>query len=126
MQFHDDDAVPSMNNMTDEQIIAEAKRVKGVLDANGLKAEFVAPRLWMDPAAWTAASPRSAEDRQFAVGAPCARLTSPTRWGADKLVLWLARGPHARRAKSAVRATRQIIDAIDAMLDYEQEHQNPR
>ena len=35
VQFHDDDAVPDMNDMTREEIIAEAGRVKGVLDANG-------------------------------------------------------------------------------------------
>ena len=49
IQFHDDDAVPNMNNMTEAEIIEEAKKVKALLDKYDLKAEFVAPRLWMDP-----------------------------------------------------------------------------
>ena len=49
VQFHDDDAVPNINDLTEEEIKAEARRVKGLLDKYGLKAEFVAPRLWMDP-----------------------------------------------------------------------------
>ena len=48
MQFHDDDAVPDMNNMTEKQIIDYAKDVKAMLDKYGLFAEFVAPRLWFD------------------------------------------------------------------------------
>ena len=43
MQFHDDDAVPDMNNMTEKQIIDYAKDVKAMLDKYGLFAEFVAP-----------------------------------------------------------------------------------
>ena len=32
IQFHDDDAVPNMNNLTEEEIIEEAKKVKALLD----------------------------------------------------------------------------------------------
>ena len=49
IQFHDDDAVPNMNNLSEEEIKAEARKVKALLDKYDLKAEFVAPRLWMDP-----------------------------------------------------------------------------
>ena len=49
VQFHDDDAVPEMKDLSSEQIIKKAKDVKKVLDASGLVAEFVAPRLWEDP-----------------------------------------------------------------------------
>ena len=31
IQFHDDDAVPNMNNMTEEEIIEEAKKY-GIID----------------------------------------------------------------------------------------------
>ena len=48
VQFHDDDAVPDMNDLTPQQIIKKAKDVKGILDDHGLTAEFVAPRLWED------------------------------------------------------------------------------
>ena len=49
VQFHDDDAVPNMNDMSADQIITEAGLVKMKLDDHGLIAEFVAPRLWEDP-----------------------------------------------------------------------------
>ena len=67
MQFHDDDAVPDMNNMTEKQIIDYAKDVKAMLDKYGLFAEFVAPRLWFDKrtndGGFTASRK---EDREFA------------------------------------------------------------
>ncbi len=52
VQFHDDDAVPRMNDLNPKQIIAEAKEVKTKLDGHGLVAEFVAPRLWEDRTPW--------------------------------------------------------------------------
>ena len=71
MQFHDDDAVPDMNNMTEKQIIDYAKDVKAMLDKYGLFAEFVAPRLWFDKrtndGGFTASRK---EDREFAQWRP--------------------------------------------------------
>ena len=49
VQFHDDDAVPNMNDLSPEQIIKEASAVKTKLEDHGLTPEFVAPRLWEDP-----------------------------------------------------------------------------
>src|SRR5512140_117686 len=49
VQFHDDDAVPDMNDLAPRQIIAKAAELKKVLDDHGLTPEFVAPRLWEDP-----------------------------------------------------------------------------
>ena len=43
VQFHDDDAVPDMNNMTEEEIKEYTRGVKKLLDKYGLAAEFVAP-----------------------------------------------------------------------------------
>ena len=48
VQFHDDDAVPEMNDLSPDQIVKKARAVKKRLDGHGLKAEFVAPRLWED------------------------------------------------------------------------------
>jgi len=45
VQFHDDDAVPELNQLTPEQTLRRAKAVRTTLDKHGLKAEFVAPRL---------------------------------------------------------------------------------
>jgi len=49
VQFHDDDAVPDLNHMTSQQIAEQARNLKKTLAAEGLQAEFVAPRLWEDP-----------------------------------------------------------------------------
>ena len=49
VQFHDDDAVPVLEGKSASQIASEARSLKQRLDDMGLKAEFVAPRLWEDP-----------------------------------------------------------------------------
>src|SRR5512140_2168118 len=49
VQFHDDDAVPDLNDLKPEQITRKAKALHRKLEAQGLVAEFVAPRLWFDP-----------------------------------------------------------------------------
>ena len=46
IQFHDDDAVPDLENLSPAQIVAAAEAMKRKLDGLGLVAEFVAPRLW--------------------------------------------------------------------------------
>jgi len=46
VQFHDDDAVPNMDDLAPAQIRAAACSVREQLDDRGLVAEFVAPRLW--------------------------------------------------------------------------------
>ena len=88
----------------DEEIICEAKRVKGVLDANGLKAEFVAPRLWMDPRCVDGGfTSNSQADREFAIWRALRSIDIANALGADKIVLWLAReGTLCAEAKSAV------------------------
>ena len=37
VQFHDDDAVPNMNELSESEIIEEAKKVKALLDKYDLK-----------------------------------------------------------------------------------------
>jgi len=46
VQFHDDDAVPNLDDKKSDQVIKEALTLKKRLDDAGLVAEFVAPRLW--------------------------------------------------------------------------------
>lgn len=121
VQFHDDDAVPGMNSMTDAEIVEEAKRVKALLDKYGLKAEFVAPRLWMDPHGVDGGyTSNSKTDRDFAMWRSFRSIDIANALGCDKIVLWLAReGTLCAESKSAVTATRQLIDALNAMLDYD-------
>ena len=49
VQFHDDDAVPDIDDKPAAGIQAEAEAIKKMLDNEGLAAEFVAPRLWESP-----------------------------------------------------------------------------
>ena len=93
MQFHDDDAVPDMNNMTEKQIIDYAKDVKAMLDKYGLFAEFVAPRL--PPARKTVNLPS---------GAPAAPATLPRRSAPRRSSCgWPARARSAPRARTPLK-----------------------
>ena len=121
IQFHDDDAVPNMNDLSDEEIKAEARKVKVLLDKYGLKAEFVAPRLWMDPktidGGYMSTSP---EDREFAMWRSYRSIDIARELGADKIVLWLAReGTLCAESKSPVWATQKLIEALNLMLEYD-------
>src|SRR5213594_3242143 len=49
MMFHDDDAVPDLDNKSEAQIRKEAKELRKRLDGDGIAAEMVAPRLWFAP-----------------------------------------------------------------------------
>ena len=92
VQFHDDDAVPDMNNMTEEEIKEYARGVKKLLDKYGLKAEFVAPRLWMDPRTKDGGFMSTcASDREFAMWRAYRSIDIARELGTDLIVLWLAR-----------------------------------
>ena len=121
IQFHDDDAVPNMNNMTETEIIDEAKKVKALLDKYDLKAEFVAPRLWMDPHTIDGGfTSNSKEDREFAMWRAYRSIDIANALGCDKLVLWLAReGTICYESKSPVTSTKLLIEAINNMLAYD-------
>lgn len=121
VQFHDDDAVPNMNNLTEKEIVAEAKKVKALLDKYDLKAEFVAPRLWMDPRTVDGGFTSNSEsDREFALWRAFRSIDIANALGAEKIVLWLAReGTLCYESKSPVEATKKLIDAINRMLKYD-------
>ena len=121
IQFHDDDAVPNMNNMTEEEIKEYARGVKKLLDKYGLVAEFVAPRLWMDPHTKDGGyMSASAEDREFAMWRSYRTIDIAKELGTDLVVLWLAReGTLCAESKSPVWATNALVDAINKMLEYD-------
>ena len=122
IQFHDDDAVPNLNNMTEEEIKEYARGVKKLLDKYGLAAEFVAPRLWMDPHTVDGGfmSTRK-EDRDFALWRAYRSIDIARELGCDLIVLWLAReGTLCAESKSPVWATKQLVDAINKMLAYDE------
>ena len=120
VQFHDDDAVPDLNNKSKSQIIKEAEDLKKVLDDHGLTAEFVAPRLWMDPhtvdGGFTSNCP---ECRKYAIERLKTTADIATALGTKNIVFWLAReGTYIRESKDAVVATEQIAEALNTVLDY--------
>ena len=121
VQFHDDDAVPGMNDLTAKQITGKAKELKKVLDNSGLVAEFVAPRLWEDnrtiDGAYTSNDPAC---RKYALERSKLSIDIANTLGTDLIVLWLAReGTYIRESKDSKVATERIVEAINQMLDYD-------
>lgn len=121
VQFHDDDAVPDMNDLSPQQVSQKAGEVKKVLDDHGLVAEFVAPRLWEDPrtidGGYTSNDPAC---RDYALERSKRTMDIAHALGTDLIVLWLAReGTYIREAKDSKIATDRIVEAINAMLSYD-------
>jgi xylose isomerase len=121
MQFHDDDVVPKINDLTQKQMIDEAKAVKILLDNNNLAAEFVAPRLWEDIRTVDGGfTSNNKEDREFAIWRAYRSIDIANTLGCDKIVLWLAReGTLCFESKDPVAGVKRLIEAVDKMLDYD-------
>ena len=120
VQFHDDDVVPDMNDLTSQQIISKAKEVRKILENAGLVAEFVAPRLWEDPrtidGGYTSNDPVC---RKYAIERSKRSIDIADALGIDLLVLWLAReGTYIRESKDSMASTEKLVEAINIMLAY--------
>lgn len=123
VQFHDDDAVPELDDLSPSQIRDRARLVKQQLDDHGLSAEFVAPRLWEHPmtvdGGFTANDPKA---REYAIERSKKTVDIAQELGTNLMVLWLAReGTYLREAKDAVVATHQLLEAVNVLLDYDPE-----
>lgn len=123
VQFHDDDAVPNLNGLSGAQIAAKASDCKKQLDDNGLSAEFVAPRLWEDPATIDGGyTSNSAADRQYALDRNKKTVDIANELGTKMIVLWLAReGTYIRESKDSKIAVDRIVEAINGMLEHDPE-----
>jgi xylose isomerase len=121
VQFHDDDAVPDLGNMTPKQIVGQARDVRKVLEGEGLTAEFVAPRLWEDPRGIDGGyTSNDAGCRAWARERSRIAVDIANVLGTKLMVLWLAReGTYVREAKDGRIAVEQIVEAINDMLDYD-------
>ncbi len=120
IQYHDDDVVPNINNYSEEEIKQIARDHRKFLDSLGLKAEFVAPRLWMDPrtidGGFTSNCPQC---REFAINRVKRTIDIAEALGTRNIVFWLAReGTYIRESKDPVVATQRIAEAIQILLDY--------
>lgn len=123
VQFHDDDAVPDLDQLSASQISQQAQQMRKKLADRGLVAEFVAPRLWEHPntidGAFTANDPAA---RQYALERAKKAIDIGHELGTNLMVLWLAReGTYLREAKDAVRATHLLLEAVNALLTYNSE-----
>ncbi len=123
MQFHDDDAVPDMDDLGPDALRQRAREMRRLLDDHGLEAEFVAPRLWEHPmtvdGAFTANDPKA---RAYALARAKKAADIGRELGTDLMVLWLAReGTYMREAKDAARATHQLLESVNALLAYDAE-----
>jgi xylose isomerase len=123
VQFHDDDVVPGLEQMTAAQITAATREVAKVLAGEGLVAEFVAPRLWFAPqtvdGGYTA---NSAADRAYAWERTQRTVDIAKELGSKAIVLWLAReGTYIREAKDAKLAYERLLELINRVLDYDRE-----
>ncbi|GAJ08744.1 unnamed protein product, partial [marine sediment metagenome] len=123
MQFHDDDAVPNLDDLSSVEVRTQAREMRQKLEDQGLVAEFVAPRLWEHPmtidGGFTANDPQA---RRYAIERSKKAADIGREMNTDLMVLWLAReGTYLREAKDAVRATNLLLEAINVLLEYDKE-----
>jgi xylose isomerase len=121
MMFHDDDAVPDIDNKSEAQIRKETKELKKRLDDLGIIAEMVAPRLWFAPqtidGGYTSNDPKH---RQYAIDRSLRTIDIAKILGTDLIVLWLAReGAYIRESKNARKAIDHLVTAFDKMLAHD-------
>src|SRR2546426_1002269 len=102
MMFHDDDAVPEIDNKSEAQIRKEANELKKRLDGEGIAAEMVAPRLWFAPETIDGAyTSNDTKHRQYAIERSLRSIDIAKILGTDILVLWLAReGTYIRESEN--------------------------
>ncbi|MBI2194299.1 MAG: TIM barrel protein [Planctomycetes bacterium] len=119
VQFHDDDVVPADLDFAATQ--RGVARVQRLLDSEGLKAEFVAPRLWEHPKTIDGAyTSNSASDRRYALERSKRAVDIARMLGTPNIVLWLAReGTYVREAKDPIASIGRIVDAVDTLLSHD-------
>ncbi|HEY0865296.1 MAG TPA: TIM barrel protein [Lacunisphaera sp.] len=123
VQFHDDDVVPGLEQLKPTQIMTKAGKVAKALRAQGLVAEFVAPRLWFAQETVDGGYTSNSEsDRKSAWERTQRCIDIARAVGSKAVVLWLAReGTYIREAKCAKLAYERLQETIDAMLAYDRE-----
>ena len=123
VQFHDDDVVPGIDDLTPAQVEQQTAAVKKILDDEGLLAEFVAPRLWFAPQTVDGGyTSNSATDREYAWKRTQQSIDIARGLNSKGLVLWLAReGTYIREAKNAREAYDRLLETVNRILDYDSE-----
>src|SRR6266576_2939193 len=102
MMFHDDDAVPEIDNKSETQIRKEARELKKRLDGEGIDAGYTS---------------NDRKHRQYAIDRSLRSIEIARILGTDILVLWLAReGTYIRESKNGRRSVERLVEAFDKML----------
>lgn len=119
VQLHDDDVVPADWDAT--QTAKGVAKVRKLLESEGLKGEFIAPRLWEDPrtidGGFTA---NKGADRNYARDRTRRAIDIARMMGIHLMVIWPAReGTYIREAKDGALSIGRLVDAIDDMLKYD-------
>jgi len=123
VQFHDDDAVPDLDAISASEISRAAQDMRKSLEDHGLFAEFVAPRLWEHPNTIDGAfTSNNIKEREYAIERSKKAVDIGRELGCNFMVIWLAReGTYIRESKDPVRATHQLLEAINILLEYDKE-----
>ncbi len=119
VQFHDDDVVEA--DLDPQATERGAAKVRKILESEGLFCEFIAPRLWEHPktidGAYTSNNPA---DRRYAIERSKRAVDIARALNCRDMVLWLAReGTYIREAKDPIASVGRIVDAVNALLDYD-------
>ncbi len=123
VQFHDDDVVPNLDQLSPAQISTQAGRMATTLRNEGLITEFVAPRLWFAEQTVDGGYTSNREsDRNYAWDRTQRCVDIARAMGCKAIVLWLAReGTYIREAKSARLAYERLLAVINKTLAYDRE-----
>jgi xylose isomerase len=119
VQFHDDDVVEA--DLDPQATERGAAKVRKMLEGEGLFCEIIAPRLWEHPKTIDGAfTSNNAADRRYAIERSKRCIDIGNAVGCKNFVLWLAReGTYIREAKDPIAAVGRIVDAINALLEYD-------
>src|SRR3954462_10408370 len=119
VQFHDDDVVPV--DLPPAETLRGVAKVKKMLEGEGLFCEFIAPRLWEHPKTIDGGyTSNSAAKRKYAIERSKRAVDIASAIGCRDIVLWLAReGTYIREAKDPIASAQRILDAVNALLEYD-------
>jgi xylose isomerase len=119
VQFHDDDVVEA--DLDPQATERGAAKVHKMLEGEGLFCEIIAPRLWEHPKTIDGAfTSNNAADRRYAIERSKRCIDIGNAVGCKNVVLWLAReGTYIREAKDPITAVGRIVDAVNALLEYD-------
>ena len=119
VQFHDDDAVPDTASALARA--RQAARLRKLLKDHGLKAEFVAPRLWEHPlGADGPITSNNSKARRYALERVKRTIDIARHLGTDRMVFWPAReGTYIRESKDPVKSFGYLPEFFNQILAYD-------